>query len=334
MNDKRPIDRIREAAGMMQVGTADDASAIKEAFTIGGVLHIIKEKGIYVCKLADQIDPARTNPNIPNVQQRVLTYGTDSPLVRQTLLTAKKLFNPSYLPEAIDCDKALLLTLQSLHDLASMQDIAMVFTTARDKAVLEDRRNKDGSVVLPRVGDVNALCKSFIQKADHALQSALGIVKLFYGPAAGKGWFESLKEITETRYGVDDPFARFMKDALPFLKLVRNARNCVEHPKPGEQIIVNDFELNNKMQIVPPLIEIIHPKTPQPEMHISQFGSQVIEQISNIFEMLIAFLCDRHVRTDLGLQFQVINLPEEWQAAQHVRYSYGLYDGERVIPAG
>jgi hypothetical protein len=68
-----------------------------------------------------------------------------------------------------------------------------------------------------------------------------------------------------------------------FLKLVRNARNCVEHPKPGEQVIVKDFELNDKMQIVPPLIEIIHPKTPQPEMHMSQFDSQVIEQISNIF---------------------------------------------------
>jgi hypothetical protein len=173
-------------------------------------------------------------------------------LVRKTLLTAKKLFNPSYLPSTIDCDKALLLALQSLHDLASMHDIATVFTTAKDIAVLEDRRDKDGSIVLPRVGDVTALCKSFIQKADHALQSALGIVKLFYGPAAERGWFESLKEITGSRYGVDDPFARFMKDALPFLKLVRNARNCVEHHKPGEQVIVKDFELNDKMQIVPP----------------------------------------------------------------------------------
>jgi len=160
LNDKRPIDRIRDAAGMMQVGTTDDASAIKETFAIGGVLHIIKEKGIYVCKLADQIDPARTNPNIPNVQQRVLFYGTDSPLVRQTLLTAKKLFNPSDLPDTIDCDKALLLALQSLHDLASMQDIVTVFTTARDKAVLEDRRDKDGSIVLSRVGETRFLSSS------------------------------------------------------------------------------------------------------------------------------------------------------------------------------
>jgi hypothetical protein len=96
--NKRPIDRRREAAVMMDVGAADDTGAIKEVFGIGGVLHIIKERGIYICKLADEIDPARTNPNIPNVQQRVLTYGTDSVLVRQTLLTAKKLLTLSIFP--------------------------------------------------------------------------------------------------------------------------------------------------------------------------------------------------------------------------------------------
>jgi hypothetical protein len=45
VNDKRSIDRIREAAGMMQVGAADDASAIKEAFTIGGVFTSSKRRG-------------------------------------------------------------------------------------------------------------------------------------------------------------------------------------------------------------------------------------------------------------------------------------------------
>jgi hypothetical protein len=146
----------------------------------------------------------------------------------------------------------LVLAFQALQDLAAMQDIANVFVTANGAVPFEDRRNKDGSIVLPRIGDVSVLCKSFVQKADHALQSALAIVKLFYGPAAGKGWFESLKESTEALYGADDPFARFMKDALPFLKFVRHARNCVEHSKPDEQLIVKDFELNGKMQIVPP----------------------------------------------------------------------------------
>jgi hypothetical protein len=333
MDEKRPIDRRREAGGMMSVGTAGDTSAIKEVIPIGGTLHIVKEKGIYACKLADQIDPERSNPNIPNVQQRVLAYGTESNLVRQTLLTAKKLFNPSYLSSSFDHEAALVLAFEALKDLAAMQDIVITFIEIESSTKLEDRRQKDGSVVLPSIGDVSARCKSFIQKSDHALQSLLGIVKLFYGKDAVR-WFESFAKSVASRYGVEDPFTKFMRDALPFLQFVRNARNSIEHPKKTERMVTTDYVLNSEMQIVPPSIQIIHPRTPQPAMQISVFMTQLIEQSAAVFELMLAQMCDRHVQSVAGIQFQVIELPEEWQRAHNVRYSYGLYDGDRVIPAG
>jgi hypothetical protein len=88
------------------------------------------------------------------------------------------------------------------------------------------------------------------------------------------------------------------------------------------------------MQIVPPSIEISHPKTSQPAMRVSVFMNQLIEQLGRIFELMIVFMCARHPKPNSTLPFQVVQLPEDWQAAQHVRYSWGLYDGERVIPAG
>jgi hypothetical protein len=336
MSPKRPIDRQRESAVMMDVGTAEDTSAVVEMVRIGSELHIIKEKGIYICKLADDVDPGRTNPSIPNVQQRILTYGSDSTLVRQTVLTAKKLFSPSYLPDSFDHARGLILAMETLKELAAMQDIANAFLLAENSSKVEDRRQRDGSIVLPTVGDVAAHCKSFIQKSDHALQSLNGIVKLFYGKDAGKQWFESLTDLVQHRYGPDDLFSKFMVAALPFLKFIRNARNCVEHPSPAGRglVVTTDFALNAQLQIIPPTIAVVDPKTPQPAVQVSKFMTHVIEQVTGIFEAMVAHMCNKNTQPFAGIQFQVIELPEDWQRAHHVRYSYGLYDGDRVIPAG
>lgn len=79
----------------MEIGTPDDQSAITAIFPIGDDLYAVKERGIYEVRLADRIDPNRTNIAMPNTQQRVLNYGSDAPVVGRTLLTAKELFNPN-----------------------------------------------------------------------------------------------------------------------------------------------------------------------------------------------------------------------------------------------
>jgi hypothetical protein len=56
---KRPIDRKRDAGGIMEIGTPDDQSAITAIFPIGDDLFAVKERGIYEVRLADRIDPIR-----------------------------------------------------------------------------------------------------------------------------------------------------------------------------------------------------------------------------------------------------------------------------------
>ena len=109
MDEQERIKRLRESAISMEVGDANDRSAITGMMPIGGLLHIIKENGIYECKLADHIDPERTNPNVPNVQQKILSIGSSSDLTARTLLTAKSLFEPKFLLEDFDCAAAISL---------------------------------------------------------------------------------------------------------------------------------------------------------------------------------------------------------------------------------
>ncbi|WP_144441538.1 hypothetical protein [Bradyrhizobium sp. CCGE-LA001] len=89
---------------------------------IGERLHTVKTDSIYRILLADEIDPDRTNINVPNSQQKVLDYGSDSPLVAKTLLTGKQLFEKGFLGPNFESTKVIELSFdsQALFVIASM----------------------------------------------------------------------------------------------------------------------------------------------------------------------------------------------------------------------
>ncbi|MCR6732599.1 MAG: hypothetical protein NVV83_00135 [Afipia sp.] len=332
--DKRPIDRIRESAMSMSVGTPDDQTPITEMIGLGGILYIIKEGGVYATQLADKIDPQRTNASVPNVQQRILSIGSSSELVGKTLLTARELLNPTFLPAGFDKEAGLTLALSALKDLAAMQDMAVNIEEAQKKAEVQDYRQRDRSVLLPSVGDITAQTKAFAQKADHVLQSLLGIAKLLYGEKAGKRGFRSLAELVAQQYGVDDDFSKFMQQALPVLQFVRNVRNCVEHPKPDQYVVASDFTLSPALELVPPTIEVVHPKTLQPRIQASVFMRDVTAQLAGIFEVMLAFLSGKNAQPFAGFPIGIIVLLPEQRRSPHVRYSYGTIMGDQISPIG
>src|SRR5215813_10907120 len=55
--------------------------------------------------------------------------------------------------------------------------------------------------------------------------------------------------------------SQFLIGVVPFLKFIRNARNCVEHPKDSQRIVTRDFFPQADGTILPPTIQIIHPDT-------------------------------------------------------------------------
>jgi hypothetical protein len=77
-------------------------------------------------------------------------------------------------------------------------------------------------------------------------------------------WIDSLTKIATEKYGVDAPFAIWMKEARPFLLFVNDMRNMIEHPKSNSRIAIHNFSLNTKAEIELPYLEIVRP-TDQPE---------------------------------------------------------------------
>ncbi len=331
---KRPIDRIRESAWSIDINPPDDDSQITGMLVINDRMHVIKERGVYQVTLADEIDPERKNQNIPNTVQRVLRMGSDSELIGKTLLTAQNLFKSAYLPKEVNCERAMTLTLAIASDLVSMSIAATSLRDKEEKTVTASKvtRRKDGSVLVPDVGEVEAESKAFLQRSGHVQRELLEIVKLFYRDQNFKKWFDSFAKLISENADEDDEFVKFLNAALPLLRFVRDARNCVEHPKDDEYVKVTDFFINSDGQLVAPTVEVIHPTSPQDTVSVSSFMKHITDELINAVELMLAFLCGCHAQPVAGFQFHVCTLPEDKRSNKHVRFGYALFDGENVIP--
>jgi hypothetical protein len=208
------IDKIRDAAFTGKIGSSEDASAIREFIEIDGMMYIVKDNGIYSYKLADQIDPQRTNRDVPNVQQRVAQYGATDEVVCRTLLTGKVLFKNKFLGQNFDEIRSMSLTFELMRDLLAAKEMAGEFRKAEvaGKEAIIDRKDDGYGFALPSSSNLKADIKSFIQRMDHAYVALFKILKLFYPDSPQGKWFDSFREYVVEKYGKDSEFAGVLED--------------------------------------------------------------------------------------------------------------------------
>ena len=228
----------------------------------------------------------------------------------------------------------MALALAALKDLAAIKEALEPIEAAEQKAQVTDYRQRDRSVLLPSIGNIDPQIKTFAQKSDHVLQSILGLAKLFYGEDVGKKWFESLLKVAVEKYGEESSFVQFLRDVMPALKFIRNFRNCVEHPKPNQRVVSHDFSLSANLELVPPSIEVIHPETGQPRIGATLFMREHLDQLTNIFELFLAFLCGVNAQPFSGIPIGIMQLPSDKRRTPHVQYSYATNFGGQATPIG
>jgi hypothetical protein len=322
---KRPIDIFRDSAGSFSIANPEDGTAIKEMFTYSDFLLILTEKCAYKIQMADQIDPRRLNASLPKVvQQKLFDYGTESEIVGRTLLTAKGMFRKGFLPDSVDLERGIKLSLEALSEIAAMKTAALEFKELEDRAMsqAEESRRKDGSLVLPAIGHVETKCKTFAQKADHAGAKLFEISKLFYPDAKWRGW-QDFADFIRTTFGEQDNFAKLTAVTAPFLQLVRNVRDCLEHGNIRNGLVIKDFAIgaDGAIAIALPSIEIDFRGTKQPALSISQFVAEATEKLLQTFELTLTHLCSKNIQPFAGIPIYVGLIPEDRRQNKHVRFS-------------
>ena len=333
---KQPIDMIRDSALSMRVG-APEHGAICETITIGDELYIVLEHAILTVLLADQVDPARMNPAVPNANQKVLSYGAKDPAVGRILLTAHAMFKASQLGCQFPEQKALRLALDLLRDVVAMldmhEDMAKVIeTAAREVSAHADAHR---CLALPAVGDAKNRCDAFAQKVGHAIDKMEQIAKLFYPDDLSTKWITSLTRVTAQKHGDGAPLHRFMVEVEDFLLFMNRFRNMIEHPKDGERVIVHDFKLTPEMTVVSPHIEIVRDgKTASQDLRM--FMTEIIKELLFTMEMFIVLLCGANAESFAGFPISVVELPESRRPERnpHQRFSYGINMNGQIQPLG
>ena len=149
------------------------------------------------------------------------------------------------------------------------------------------------------------------------------------------------RDETTTRHGVQRFFdwieqtgedQYLLKMAESRKQIVRATRNCVEHPKPEQRLVTVDFSVDARNVLLPPTVEIIDPSTPLPKVSVNAFFKQTFKNLVRVVELMVVFLCARHVSTIGGLPVQVVEFPQKRGSSPHVRYGYGTKIGDEIVP--
>lgn len=328
MEEKSQIDRKRDSGGAMDVGSEEDG-AILELTTVGKRLIVIKEKSIYETVTADDIDPLRTNINLPTMGHKlIIKQGADSQIVGSTFLTAKTLFQRAYFDELIDTDKAISLSLDVLHELSALQVEINNYLLEEDRIAKEYEQKKSLPLTywIPSMKDSETRCKTIFQKADHVEQFLMEIITLFFPneELTKQSHFPKFFEIIERKYGAKDHFVEFIKGTLDFMIMVRELRNALDHRL--DFVKVKDFDVQPSSNILSPTIELKNKYSTLNRVPLSDFLPIVLQNLIFVFENTIAYLSSKHGR---GIMGQVVReIPESSRRYKFVKYSFWSPIGE------
>ncbi len=331
MASKRPIDSKRDAAITLQVG-GDDKSAAKEFLSTRDALYVIKESGVFKIRLADDIDPGRTNPDIPNLSQQVLTEGYDNEIVARILLTAKTLFderNATVNPFVADLlEHGIVLTRQVLELDAMTQALSKEIN--EKIAVLEAKAPARNAFALPSVPDLETKLHGILFKADKAKDAIIGLARLHFMPeATGKVALDELERAIEGTLAAQPQMVAAWKEEWNYFGLVRNMRNVCEHPKNNYKLSLSDFSMLPTGEINPPLVEIQHPATPIRALPATEFLAFVRNSALEHAEAIIVFLRLAYLLKANPFAERVGEFQEDQRRHRHVRYYRAIeHNGE------
>ena len=332
---KRPIDLKRDSAVSGTVGT-DDEGIIQEFLNVGNSLLMIKNKAIYKFQLADQIDPGRTNIDVPHTQQKVYSVGSSSEIVGRILLTAKYLFQHGMLDGRFDKAALMSAALEFFDEAIKLVKLSDSLIADQDSAIAEFEKQKAQglTILLPSISDIGGRVKSFIQPADHSTQRLLVLCRMFYSLPAGKAWFGSLAKIASEAHKLEQTEAQRLYSMAKFAQFLRNCRNCIEHPKRHQQIIFSNFRMTPSAEIELPTVEIVHDQTPEPVVPLAIFMENMMRRVVNLGEEMMAFLASYHVMPDWKGKAFVCYFPEGQRRHPHVRYYFAMNMNGQIVPIG
>lgn len=328
----RPIDRIRDSGGSARIPEGHGNAVAVKVF--GSRMYFLAERGVTSAVMADQIDPERTNANIPPVVQRTeLAYGLDTPFLQRTLCAAFELIDQTHLPDHVDKDALLTMALGVASDLASTTDTIKELLAHQ----AETRAKKLTAAYLPHTHNiVGKVRQSLAHLRD--VESSIKEMSLHFYPktASSDPWDKGLRSAMEAAYSDQPEAIEHFEKLSSFLLAVADHRNAMIHPDETKRVTITDYELEAQGVIVAPTIEITHARNAVSRNDVAQFLQFQVDSISHVYETILGWLCDMNVRRIHDMfDARVVTLPDgEMRNGSKLVWQTTLREGYEMAEGG
>jgi hypothetical protein len=244
-------------------------------------------------------------------------------LVARTFLTAKGLLKPQFLPDHINIESTILVTLELLQELSTLDSEIKDFLEKEKKVIAEYRAHikKQESFVIPSLTDVLTRCKTIFQKSDHIYQILVEIIKNFYpnGGLSKQSHITTIYDLIKSIYGENDPFSKFIEDNIHFFETIRDIRDCLDHRLPNIKIM--NFELHISSCVITPTIEMDFRGVKLERQSLSSLLPYIYKTFIKLFETIFVYLCDKNAKQNL-MQYRVTFIPLERRINKLINYSF------------
>jgi hypothetical protein len=147
--------------------------------------------------------------------------------------------------------------------------------------------------------------------------------------------WSNFQELVKARYGEADNFYKVLELTVPFLQMIRNARDCLEH-RNAIGATTYDFTLQADGQIGMPSIEIDFRGSVVERCSISEFMARATKTLLESFEMITLHICAKNMQPFAGMPMTIAPLSDDYKRAWRVRFAYGSYyaDGQFKLELG
>lgn len=240
-------------------------------------------------------------------------------------MTASKLFKAESLNETINCDLVVSLSIDLLSEFALLEREISDYleTEAKLSKQYEEDRNKITSHKLPSIVNLESRCETIFQKTYHIEQTLMEITAHFY-PKSGikkNPHFPSFHLFLQQEYGEQDCFTEFVGKASPFMKVIRELRNKLDHRNQDYRIV--DFEMRADGSILSPTIELNSKRAKLERTALSEFLELTTRKLVEITEVTFASLAARAVKTG-GVPLHLREIPKERRQNEFVRFGFWM----------
>lgn len=319
----------RNEGGMFTIGEEGDGNLSEMIPLEDFGMVIVTRKSAWRMILADNIDPQRNNANIPRqVQERLLSYGSDDPIVGRTLLQGNELLLGGHLPDTINKYQAMQLVLSFSKELAAMND--ELKKLVEEYKEIQERFNgsvrDDGSFVLPALKNLERRAKELIQNVDHMGGIVINIIKLFPIEIPQKNPLGKLIEQTQQKFGSDHAVTKAISELKEKMGWLRFLRSDMEHPDATGSVAFENYKMNDSGKIEQPLIRHERERSPFCSIELVQFVVESQGDMMDLFETVLVLLCDFYAENFGGDKVFVRNVTdqERTEVNPHMNYRYDI----------